>query len=1427
MPGKTFEVNFRINGEVSSSLLAAIRASQNSMKGLASTSAQASKMLNPELLRTHQALQRISQMSAQIQPLQSVIAKTALATNAASAQTRQAASEYDNQRRKTRALEAELAALRTNTLRQRESYRTQRAEVRQYQERLSSLQKTLRQGRTSLSQSETLQLQAQISATSGKLDALKSKLAETRREQERLRTATQQTSEALSQQRKSESESARGLTSSQRNLTNLQSQLQSQRSALASLQHSLSQAGFSSANFAQQQARLQAELNRTTQLIERQTQISAHRQQFSQAGQDLSNSYSNFQNAIGTAQSIANPFREAIEGAMTFEHSMSRVKALTQMKNIRAGDTEAVQREMSMLESQAKQLGASTQFTMTQAADAMGYLGMAGWEAQQIYQTMPGMLNLAAGAGTDLARTADIVSDNMTAIGVPTSDASHFMDVYAYALTRSNLNLEALGESMKYAGPVAKAYGATLDETAAMMMMMANAGIKGSMAGTSLRMGLLRLAGPPKTATKAMADLGLSLSDAQAGALEAQAVLDGLGIELDNSLNPAQKMTQVLMQLHDKTKDLSQDEKLAAFKGIFGVNAETGWLALFDQGPEKFAEFVQGLKNADGYSQLFAKTMNDDTRGAMIAMESALDAAKISIGDALLPAVRGAAESITPLVTAFSAWAQENPQVVQGVAAIAAGLAAVTVAAAGVQLAFAGFNFVSAGISLAADAVSAFNARMIAMTSISSITATVQSAVSTMTTAISAAFTSARVAMASFMATAQSQGILTALGGAFRGLGSAIMGAFSPALAILAALALAGYYVYQNWDKVAPVFENIGNTIQSLFSGVGDNLTPSLNNLMEALQRLAPVAENLGGVIFGAMAVIGNAIVNTIVAAVNIVASVLKTIIDLASGIGNTIASVLAGDWTAAWESMKATAATFIRNIVDSIITAFKGIGEVFTNLWKPLEWMGVMEASKYSSKSSTVEQIPNSTSSTVEQIRQPSENAVLAASLSSLAESISTSKESDQSRIAEQLSQISQTLAQNESQRESSEQLMQIAESLKSDNVDRDRIAQSISEIAQSIQSKAEAGQTSESNVNVQQLNEAVSTASESVNQSAQSLSVVNEAVSTAGETITQSAQSMSAVNEAAMQTGTAFQNVNSEVMNQTSNLQQNSSELSNHMTALQSSEQQLSTFNEALSLPIGSLQVLSESSSSAASSVSNLATAASSVATALSSAATAIANIKISAPTVTASANASGGIYKQGAFLTWFAEDSAEAAIPLDRSARAIMLWQQAGQMLGVYPQEDHLGNIVNLQGSSENVITEGDDLSVVRAKRAAQYQQYLKNQEAVRNVLQTSQYGTTNSDVRVQSQAAQVAATTQMAPETTLRQDFVWARLDSVDSFSDNQKRNAQTSSSVKNSYSDDNSRQMNFTITVNYNGSNFDDFERQFRELMHDLQRRSYG
>ena len=341
-----------------------------------------------------------------------------------------------------------------------------------------------------------------------------------------------------------------------------------------------------------------------------------------------------FNSSFGAMTSIASPFVSATKTAAVFEAAMAKVGAIS-----RANGT-----ELELLTKKARELGETTQFTATQSAEAMSYLGMAGWDAKQIMAGMPGLLSLAAAGGTDLARTADIVSDNLTAFGLSAEKAGHMADVYATVITRTNTNVEMLGDTMKYAAPVAEAFGASMEETAALAGLMANSGIKASQAGTSLRAGFLRLAGPPKMAQKAMEQLGMSMNDITAEQKEAALAMASLGINMSDTSGP-KKMSTILVELRNKTKDLGREEKLAAMKAIFGQEAATGWLAVLNSGDGTFEKLVTELENSTGAADSLAKKMQDNAQGAMTRFNSALESTQISIGTAFLPAMATAAEA--------------------------------------------------------------------------------------------------------------------------------------------------------------------------------------------------------------------------------------------------------------------------------------------------------------------------------------------------------------------------------------------------------------------------------------------------------------------------------------------------------------------------------------------------------------------------------------------------------------------------------------------------------------------------------------------------------------------------------------------------------------------------------------------------------------
>ena len=1047
----------------------------------------------------------------------------------------------------------------------------------------------------------------------------------------------------------------------------------SQLSTMRQLQSSLSAAGYSTQNFGASQMRLQTQIAQATTEMQRQAQAQARLQQVrqnqSQAQFDFNNASNNFSGTVAMAQSVMTPFSGAIEKAMDFEHAMSKVKALTQGENIRNGNLEQVRTDMARLTAQAKELGATTQFTMTQSAEAMSFLGMAGWKTTQITNAMPGMLNLAAASGSDLARTADVISDNMTAMGLTAGQmvragknldrqveaSAHFMDVYAYAMSNSNVNLESLGETMKYAAPVAAAYGASLEDTAAMTMIMGNAGIKGSMAGTALRMGLLRLSGPPKKASKEMEALGISMSDATAQAMEAQAAMKAYGIEIDENASPADKMNQVLTQLSTKMAGLGREEKLAAVGAIFGANAASGWVNILEAGPEAFQKYRDALRDCDGYAKQMADTMNDDARGAMIALGSAVDAVQINFGQAFLGSLRNVVESgITPLLSSMAQWIQQNPQIAAAIGGTVAAFVALAVAVAG-------FGAISAGITAA---IATISTAMTALSSQTILSGTIFSgfrakmaanyamlnglSLAGMRASFIAAMTSMKVSMLGVVASANAMRLrvvtaitsmsvtsaLSSAGTAIRSFGAAMLAAggsalsltisMLPIIAIAAAIAVAAYLIYSNWSTVAPFFQMLWNTISGAFQQAWTTIQPAIDKVKESFSILT---NSIGGsqsiisVLIGAFATLLTGIAGILATVITTAANFVSMLISIFGGITTFITGVLAGDWSTAWKGLCDAGTALVEGFVNTVKSLFGGIGDTIGNVIDMVK--GVFGGD------------------------------------------VKAVVEHENARTAWQNGQAGD---------------------------------QAMLKTAQ-VTSQAPPAETSQAVMQVQQLGDASQQAASAVQQNGQNTETINQSMSTVGEGMQQLTANVPAVGEAFQQVQTAMQptgesmtqlNTNIQTLNpaltqQGATLTTNNAELTNNttqLTAANSALQQLqqiltmastalSTFNNALTSTNSSLQALSSGSSSAATAIQNLATAAQSAVSAIQSAASSAASAAVSAGAKPAT-NFRGGIYPKGEFLTTFAEKSPEAAIPIDNSRRAIELWQQTGAMLGVYPGE-----------------------------------------------------------------------------------------------------------------------------------------------------------
>ena len=292
-----------------------------------------------------------------------------------------------------------------------------------------------------------------------------------------------------------------------------------------------------------------------------------------------------------------------------FDSAMSKVKAVSG----------ATGREFEQLRNKAKEMGEKTKFSASEAAEAMNYMAMAGWKTSDMLKGISGIMNLAAASGEDLATTSDIVTDALTAFGLSASESSHFADVLAATSSNANTNVALMGESFKTAAPAAAALGYSAEDTSLAIGLMANAGIKGSEAGTSLRAGLLRLASPTAEAKAAMEKYGITLTDANGKMLPFKNVME---------------------QLRQKMSGLSETEKTAALTAMFGKNAFSGWAAVVNGSDKDFNKLSGAISNCDGVSQKMADEMNNNLGGQLIILKSQLQGIAISIGDTLVPVMR-------------------------------------------------------------------------------------------------------------------------------------------------------------------------------------------------------------------------------------------------------------------------------------------------------------------------------------------------------------------------------------------------------------------------------------------------------------------------------------------------------------------------------------------------------------------------------------------------------------------------------------------------------------------------------------------------------------------------------------------------------------------------------------------------------------------
>lgn len=299
----------------------------------------------------------------------------------------------------------------------------------------------------------------------------------------------------------------------------------------------------------------------------------------------------------------------AVKTTSSFESAMSKVSAIS---GATGGDLDALNKK-------AQEMGAKTKFSATESAEAFQYMAMAGWKTEDMLSGIDGIMSLSAADGLDLATTSDIVTDALTAFGLSASDSGHFADVLAKASSNANTNVSMLGESFKYAAPVAGALGYSAEDTAIALGLMANAGIKGSQGGTALRGSLTRLIKPTDDAAALMEQYGLSMTNA------------------DGSMK---SLGEVMNMLRDKLGGLTEAEQAQVAAQIFGQEAMSGMLAIINASDSDYAKLTDAIYDADGAAQQMADTMLDNLGGQLTLLKSALEGLAIQFGEILMPYIK-------------------------------------------------------------------------------------------------------------------------------------------------------------------------------------------------------------------------------------------------------------------------------------------------------------------------------------------------------------------------------------------------------------------------------------------------------------------------------------------------------------------------------------------------------------------------------------------------------------------------------------------------------------------------------------------------------------------------------------------------------------------------------------------------------------------
>ena len=621
----------------------------------------------------------------------------------------------------------------------------------------------------------------------------------------------------------------------------------------------------------------------------------------------------------------------AVKTAADFDAGMSKVAAISGA----TGD------DLQALRDKAREMGAKTKFSASEAAAAMEYMAMAGWKTTDMLGGIEGVMNLAAASGADLATTSDIVTDALTAFGLSAADSGHFADILAAASSNANTNVQMMGETFKYCAPIAGALGFSAEDTAQAIGLMANAGIKSTQAGTALRTIMNNLTGEVKLSGAALGEVTIATTNA------------------DGSMR---NLSDILGDCRDAFSQLSESEKAQAAESLVGKNAMSGFLALMNASEADVNKLSSAIANCDGVAENMAMTMQDNLAGQLTILKSQLEELAISFGEMLMPAIRNIVSKIQAFVDKLNHMSEGQRKAVLTTALLAAAIGPLLVIIgtiiSKVGVAMQGFVKLAKGmkkLQLAAQTGTGVVGKL--ATAISGISAPVIAVVAVIAV-LAAAFKHLWDTNEGFRnaITAIWDGIVSKISAFCQGIVdrlNALGFSFSSIIDVLKAV----------WDGfcnfLAPVFETAFSVVSSILGTVLDVITGLLDvfiglftgNWEQLWTGVKEIAEGIWngisnfistilGVIHSVFSTVWNAIKGTVTTVLNAISTFITNIFN---GIKTTATTI--------WNAIKTAISTVVDGIRSKISSVFESVKSTVSSIFEGIRstavsvWNGIKSA--------------------------------------------------------------------------------------------------------------------------------------------------------------------------------------------------------------------------------------------------------------------------------------------------------------------------------------------------------------------------------------------------------------------------------------------------------------------------------------------------